>query len=135
MIPITSVMTKEVFTVKESTSIYEAMALLTEHKISGLPVVDDDMNITGILSEKDVLRILLDHRAAVNDTVSQYMSTQIVSFPDTADAIEICQFFVKSNIRRVPIARNGKLVGIVSRRDIVALIIEAKDKLSQQRFH
>ena len=58
-----------------------------------------------------------------------------MSFPDTADAVEICQFFIKNNFRRVPIVRDGKLVGIVSRRDIVELILEAKEKLSSQGFH
>ena len=135
MIPIAEIMTKEVITVLESTPIYEAMDLLMKHKISGVPVVDEEMKLKGILSEKDVLRILVDNRVAVHDTVSEYMSRNVVSFPVAADAIEICRFFIRSNIRRVPIVDGEKLVGVVSRRDIVEVIVEARSKLTDHRFN
>ena len=134
MLPVKSIMTEEVIWVTPQTPIYEALHLLTEHKISGLPVVDEDRHVVGILSEKDVLAILLDKHPDAKKTVSNYMSRDVISFTEDASAIDICKFFIQSNIRRVPIIRDNKLVGIVSRRDIVSLILEVKTKMSDFRF-
>lgn len=135
MLPIKSIMTKEVITVRPETPIYEAMQLLLKHRISGMPVVDEENRLRGILTEKDVLRILL-YRTDVElkETVADYMTKEVVSFTEDDSAILICQFFMKSPIRRVPIVRDGKLIGIVSRRDIISLILEAKNTFSGNRF-
>lgn len=135
MIPITSVMTKDVVCVKKDMPVYEAMRLLIDRQISGMPVVDDNMEVCGILSEKDVLGILIDANSRVNDTVGQYMSSNVVTFQETASAIDICKFFINNHIRRVPIVKDNKLVGIVSRRDIMDLIVEARSKISEHRFN
>lgn len=135
MIPITSVMTKNVITVQENTPIYDALILFTEHKISGMPVIDESNRVVGILSEKDVLVILLKNNALDKQTVGHYMSRNITCFTEEASAFEICEFFIKSNYRRVPIVREGVLVGIVSRRDIIPLILEARAVLSQDRYN
>lgn len=135
MIPITSVMTKDVVCVKPDTPVYEAMRILIDRQISGMPVVDDNMEVCGILSEKDVLGILIDANSRVNDIVEQYMSSNVVTFQETASAIDICKFFINNHIRRVPIVKDNKLVGIVSRRDIMDLIVEARSKISEHRFN
>ena len=134
MLSIKNVMTKDVVSVKEDTHIYEALDLLTKNKISGLPVLDDQNLVIGILSEKDVLRILLDKNIVTRNKVRDYMSSEVICFTEDDNAIDICKFFIRSNIRRVPIVKDGKLVGIISRRDIVALISEAKSKMSDLRY-
>jgi len=126
-----SFMTKNVVFVKENTLIYEAMELLIQHKISGLPVVDGEMNLKGLLTEKDVLSILSNPKVGIKDSVEYYMSKDIISFTEKATAADICQFFIKSHIRRVPIVRDGKLVGIVSRRDIIEVIIKSRNDFNQ----
>jgi len=127
-------MTKEVITVKPSISIYEALNLLTKKEISGLPVVDDDNHIVGMLTEKDVLRLMIDEKIRVNATVDEYMSRKVYSFNEDESPITVCKFFIKSHIRRVPITRNKKLVGIVARRDIIQLIMEARMNIADFRF-
>ena len=134
MIPIKSFMTTDVVTVKPDVPIYEALHLLSEREISGMPVVDDNNQVVGILSEKDVLRILIDDKLDVTSKVSDYMSHGVVCFTETDNAFEICKFFINSHYRRVPIVKDGKLVGIVSRRDIVGLILEVKSKISDFRY-
>ena len=134
MIPIKTIMTENVITVVPSTPIYEAMNLLAKYAISGVPVVDSDNKLIGILTEKDVLKILINPNIGVKDKVEDYMTKNVFSFTEDADAITVCEFLIKNPIRRVPIVRDGKLVGIVSRRDIIALILEAKEKLSDHRF-
>lgn len=127
-------MTTDLVTVKEATPIYEALNLLKTHKVSGLPVVDDEMKLIGMLTEKDVLQILVDPKVAVNATVERYMTRKLVTFGEEDNVIDICKFFIHIPLRRVPIVRNGKLVGIVSRRDIVELILEMRDEISEYRF-
>ena len=134
MLPLKSFMTIGVITVKADTPIYEALYLLTQNKISGIPVVDEDKEVIGVLSEKDVLNILFDKKLDVKSTVEDYMSRDVICFTEDDSAIDVCKFFIRSNIRRVPITKDNKLVGIVSRADIIPLILEAKNKISNFRY-
>ena len=134
MIPVNKVMTKEVITVRADTPIYDALHLLKVNKISGLPVIKDDRTLIGMLTEKDVLQILINPKVAVNATVEQYMTRKLVTFGEEDDIIDICKFFIRMPFRRVPIVKDGKLVGIVSRRDIVGLILQMRDEISEHRF-
>ena len=134
MLPLKSIMTVGVISVKPDTPIYEALYLLAKNKISGMPVVNEDEHVVGVLSEKDVLRILVDRKLDVKSTVDDYMSRDIICFTEEDSAIDVCKFFIRSNIRRVPIIRDNKLVGIVSRADIIPLILEAKNKISNFRY-
>ncbi|MFH1716330.1 MAG: CBS domain-containing protein [Planctomycetota bacterium] len=118
-----TVMTAEVRTVRRQTPIYDAVEVLLDSGVTGLPVVDDDMTLVGIITEKDVLRLL----SQVEDesaTVGQFMTRDVVSFDDEADLIEICECLIESDFRRVPIISQGKLAGIVSRRDIIKYILD-----------
>ena len=134
MLPLKSIMTIGVITVKADTPIYEALYLLTRNKISRIPVVDEDEEVIGVLSEKDVLNILFDKKLDVKSTVEDYMSRDVICFTEDDSAIDVCKFFIRSNIRRVPITKDNKLVGIVSRADIIPLILEAKNKISNFRY-
>jgi len=134
MLPLKSIMTIGVITVKSDTPIYEALYLLSKNKISGIPVVDDEEQVIGVLSEKDVLKILFDKKLDVKSTVDDYMSRDIICFSEEDSAIDVCKFFIRSNIRRVPIIKGNKLVGIISRADIIPLILEAKNKISNFRY-
>lgn len=134
MLAIKSIMTVGVISVKADTPIYEALSLLAKHKVSGVPVVNEQDHVVGILSEKDVLRILVDRKLKIKSTVDEYMSRDVISFTEEDSAMDVCKFFIRSHIRRVPIVRDHKLVGIVSRADIIPLILEAQDKISDFRF-
>ncbi len=127
-------MTKEVKTVHPDTSIFDAMRLLPKYQISGLPVVDEENTLVGILTEKDVLKVLTKEKVSYHDTVRDYMTKRVVSFKDDASALAVCRFFQRNPIRRVPIVHDGKLIGVVSRRDIICLILEAKSNFASYRF-
>lgn len=124
MIPIKDIMTSKVITVHENTQIVEAMRLLIDNSISGMPVVDEHDHLVGIFSEKDALEMLVKKDFNAKHTVSEYMTTRVTFFAEDSDAVEICKFFMKSSVRRVPIVTAGKVVGVVSRRDIVELILK-----------
>jgi len=133
-LPIKSIMTTDVITVHPEMLIFDAIQLLPKYKVSGLPVVDVENRLVGILTEKDVLKILTKSRINYHDTVAQYMTKDVVAFAETDSAITVSKFFETNPIRRVPIVRDGKLIGVVSRRDIIRLILEAKSHLSAYRF-
>ncbi|MDP2654246.1 MAG: CBS domain-containing protein [Candidatus Omnitrophota bacterium] len=134
MLLIKSIMKTDVITVKPQTPILEAIKLLTGNQISGMPVVTDDNRVVGILTEKDVLRILTKEKITYEDTVSLYMSRNVTVFNENDPVLTVSQFFERNPIRRVPIVRDGILVGIVSRRDIIAVILEAKSTMESYRF-
>jgi CBS domain-containing protein len=131
-----TVMKTDVFTVKRQTPIYEAIELLVENHITGLPVVNDDMTLAGIVTEKDVLRLLsnLDDLMVVPDlkdsaaAVEDFMTKDVVSFDQNDDLLDICECLIDNSFRRVPITSMGRVVGIISRRDVVVFILKMRDK-------
>ncbi len=117
------IMTAEVVTVGRQTCVYDAVEALLECGVTGLPVVEDDMTLVGMITEKDVLK-LLPARIDESATVEQFMSHEVVSFEVDANLIEICECLIHSRFRRVPIVSQGKLKGVISRKDIIKYIIE-----------
>lgn len=113
------IMTKDVISVKKDTPIREAMELMLNHKISGLPVVDDDLNLVGVISEKDVVSLLYDIDNLESQKVYNFMTERPICFDIDDGLVEICDFFSKNLFRRVPITSDGKLVGIISVPDII----------------
>ena len=112
------IMTSTVVTAKEDMLVTNVMKLLLRWHISGLPVVDDDGMLLGIITEHDVMNFALSGDAA-STRASEVMTKQVETYsPDTLVA-EIINRFAARRIRRVPVVEYGKVVGIISRRDIV----------------
>jgi CBS domain-containing protein len=118
-----TIMTTDVLFVKRQTPISQTIEILLENNITGLPVVNDDMTLAGIISEKDVLKLLSDWNDD-SDKVEDYMTENVTSFDQDEDLIAICECLVKNHFRRVPITAGGKLVGIISRKDVIKYILE-----------
>ena len=92
-----------------------------ERKITGLPVVSDDMSLRGIISEKDVLKLLYDPNTE-EGIVADFMTREVTSFDENDELVLICEKLISNNFRRVPILSKGKLAGIISRHDIIKFI-------------
>ncbi len=118
-----TIMTTDVMAVKRHTPISHVAEILVKNDITGLPVVNDDMTLAGIISEKDVLCLLSDLEDE-SAKVEDFMTKDVVSFDENEDLIAVCECLVNNNFRRVPIVADGKLVGIISRRDIIRNILE-----------
>ncbi len=112
------IMTVNVITAKKDMLLTDVMRLLLRWSISGLPVVDDENYLVGIISEIDLVNMAFDGNAA-DTTVEEVMSTDMVAFPPDVDMAELIKTFSLKRLRRVPIVDKGKVVGIISRRDIL----------------
>ena len=131
MLSAKTLMKKDVITVHPETPLDKVIDILIQYTITGVPVLNEDSSIAGIVTEKDILGFLLeknilgtaDDRVLYETTVHQIMTTNVVSFEEDTALSDICEALVRRGLRRVPITdKNGKLVGIVSRKDIIAVI-------------
>jgi CBS domain-containing protein len=122
------VMSTDVVSVKKDDPIFDAIKLLIEKNISGLPVVEDDMTLIGVLSEKDVVDLFYEHEQAEEKTVCDYMTNPAVSFEGNHALLNVCNFMQKNIFRRVPVTSNGKLVGIISIQDILNAVLQKRQE-------
>ena len=113
-LPVTAadIMTPDPLTLKPETSVHEAAQILSEHRISGAPVVDDDSGIVGIVSEYDLI-------ARPGTTVREVMTRDVVSVPTEATIDRVRAILVMQRLKRVPVTSEAKLVGLISRADLV----------------
>ena len=128
MLKARDIMSTNVVSVKKDTPIFEAVKLLVEHNISGLPVVEDDMTLVGVLSEKDVVDLFYQNERAENKTVNDYMTDPPVHFEENSAVVNICDFLNKNIFRRVPVTSDGKLVGIISVKDILNSVLQLRQE-------
>jgi CBS domain-containing protein len=117
------VMVTQLVTVTEQTPITESIRLLMEHRISGLPVVNDDFHLVGIVTEKDLLRVCHEEKGTLR-VVGDLMSRHVRSFQQDDPFENLCDCLMTNNFRRVPILDGDKLVGLVSRADLLPTILE-----------
>jgi CBS domain-containing protein len=108
--------------VRENANLLEIIRVLVGNKVTGLPVVSADRSLLGIVTEKDILGVLLWDKGAKEKTAEELMTTEIVSFDVEEDLMNIFKCLVESSFRRVPILSDGKLAGIISRADIITFL-------------
>ena len=128
MLKVQDIMNKKVICIKKDIPIIDAMRLMAKNNITGIPVVEDDMTLLGILSEQDVLRLFHTYEDEKDRTVNDFMTQPAIYFEEESPLIDACYFLRDNSIRRVPVTSNGKVVGIISRSDIIKCILQLCDK-------
>ena len=118
------IMTEEVICVRKDTPVIEAIELMASRHITGIPVVEEDMTLIGILSEQDVLRLFHTFDEEKNRKVEQFMTQPAVHFEVDEPLLDICFCLRDNAIRRVPVTSEGKVVGVISRSDIIKYILQ-----------
>ncbi len=143
MLKAADIMTKDVITAKNETTIEELARLLIDHKISGVPVIDDDNKIIGIVTENDLIQknkrfhiptvvrlfdayFLLDSGKVEDDikkmvavTVGEISTKKVVSITEDTTLEEIATIMAEKHIHLLPVLRNNEVVGIVGKADVV----------------
>ena len=128
MVKAKDIMTTPVVSVKKDTPMYEAAQLLSTNNITGVPVVDDDMTPVGMITEKDIMDLFDVLQYAEDRTVNSSMSREVVSFDAEDDLDDICHCLKRNGFRRIPVTAQGKLVGIISRRDLILYMLRQRRK-------
>lgn len=141
------VMVRDVVTVKPDDTVADAIKLLITHDVSALPVVDDDDRVVGVISEADLVHreeigtekhrpwwlealtpastLAAEFAKSHGQRVAEVMSTKVVSASEDTSLGEIASLLEKHRIKRVPILREGKLVGVVSQSNLIQAIASA----------
>jgi len=125
MSEISDIMSTDVVAAGPDTTILEAKNILVKHNITGLPVVDKKNRLLGIVSEKDLLRLTyglktLSYTSKDSPkTVQEVMTKEVVTFDEDDRLSNIIKCLMENNFRRVPILSDDKLVGIISRKDLL----------------
>ena len=156
------VMTTHVITVQPETAVGEVAKLMVDHRISGIPVQDAHDRLVGIVTDGDIYRraelgtekaresswlelftgedrSAADYVAAHGSTVGDVMTTDVVAVTPNAALAQIADVFETRRIRRVPVIKDGKIVGIVSRANLVQALVaspepENKDEATDRRI-
>lgn len=116
-------MTRKLITFSPDQGITEVMETLLKQRITGGPVVDSKNELVGIISDTDLMHVIGDSRyhnmPVGNRLVSDYMSSQPETIDQEADIFDAAARFLKSGHRRFPVTREGKLIGQISRMDVI----------------
>ncbi len=124
-------MDKSEKTLSPEMTINAAIDVMLNENLTGAPVLDKDRKIVGMITEKDCLRLLID--SAYNNlhhddkTVADYMSSVVKTVTTDHDIFDVANEFLTTHFRKFPVVHNGKLVGQVSRRDILKAVRETKN--------
>lgn len=110
--------------------VYTAVKKLLKYGISGAPVVDQDHNLVGVVSEQDCIQALLRavHSRLPASTVADAMTSEPITVTQDTDFLTVAHLFVKSRVRRIPVVDGPKLLGQISRRDLLKVATRVFDK-------
>ena len=140
------IMTRRVLTVRPETEVSTLARLLLDNNISAVPVVDDEGHVVGIVSEGDLLgrppaasprgwwlrlfdeqAVCLEELATARHlTAQQVMTRQVVSVSDDAPVAIGASLMHRRKLKRLPVVRDGRLVGIVSRADLLGALVAGR---------
>src|SRR5271155_5219276 len=147
------VMVRDVVTVHPDTDVAEAIKLLAEHDLSALPVVDPAGNLVGVLSAADLIprggngageprawwqeavtgasTLAADFAKSHGKKVDEIMTSGVISVSEDTPLSEIAALFERKRIKRVPVVKDGKLVGIVSRSNLIQALASVVGRMDQ----
>ncbi len=120
-------MTTKVVSLTPEMDIMAAMRLFLAHRISGAPVIGQHGELVGMLTERDCLQSVVAagyHGESSGGSVAEYMTPKVVSVDVAAGLLDIAQLFVTTVYRRFPVLDEQRVVGVISRRDVIRAVIE-----------
>jgi CBS domain-containing protein len=128
MLTAEAIMTEDLVTIGPEASIKEAIELLTSKGISGLPVVDHQGHLVGVITEFAMLAMVYDHEVR-NQTVGQHMTRELITVNVDDPVSRIADLCIVHRVRRLPVMRGGKLVGLIARRDVLRALYQDSEKV------
>jgi len=107
------------------THILKAVDFLLDQHVTGAPVVDSDERLVGIITETDLLKLVtegIQGEPPTEATVAEYMTSDVITVPPTVDIYYIAGMFLANKFRRLPVVEDGKIVGAITRYDLLRII-------------
>jgi CBS domain-containing protein len=127
---IRDIMSKIVVSIRPDATLIDAIKVLTKHHLSGAPVVSTDGALVGFISEPNLMDVLFDEESRTRK-VSDYMS-QEVQMVDVSDSIATAAtMFAMYGFRRLPVVEDGRLAGVITRRDLLAHSLISTETFSE----
>ncbi len=120
-VKVSDYMARKLVTFRPDDNVLQAMEALLDARISGAPVVDADGHLVGILSEVDMMEVVIQDSYYNENTgvVAQFMQRDVDTVEPETDIFAVAKRFRQEHRRRFPVVKNGKLVGQISRRDVL----------------
>ncbi len=112
-------------TLSPEIQILKAVDFLLRHRVTGAPVVDSDGKLLGIITETDLLKLVtegIEGEPPTKATVAEYMTPNVVTVPPTVDIYYVAGIFLNNKFRRLPVVEDGKIVGAITRYDLLRVI-------------
>lgn len=112
-------------TLSPDTRIIEAVDFLLHHRVTGAPVVDSSGNLVGIITETDLLKLLVEGvegEPPTEATVAEFMTADVITVPPEVDIYYLAGMFLTNNFRRLPVVDGGKIVGAITRYDLLRVV-------------
>jgi CBS domain-containing protein len=123
---------RNVVSIEANKSLSEAAKLLSERRIGAVIVVDDRQPVSGILSERDIVRAIASQGTqALDEPVSRFMTGQVVTCTGRTSINDLMELMTQQKFRHVPVVEGGQLVGIISIGDVVKQRVEEIEAESQ----
>ncbi len=119
-------MTRRLITFHPHQTMDEVIKILLDKKIAGAPVVDENNELVGIISEGDCLKEVVkgkyNNTPSLSGRVSDHMSVNVRTVPPEMNIFEVAQMFLNMKLRRFPVLKDGKLVGQISQKDVMRAV-------------
>jgi CBS domain-containing protein len=112
-------------TLSPETHILKAVDFLLHHHVTGAPVVDSDEKLVGIITETDLLKLVtegIQGEPPTEATVAEYMTSDVITVRPTVDIYYVAGMFLANKFRRLPVVEGGKIVGAITRYDLLRII-------------
>lgn len=123
-------MSKKLIVFRERENIMDAMEKMIKHNISGGPVVNENHELMGIISEGDCMKQISDSRyynmPLTDQTVEKRMNCNVETIDGNMNVLDAAKKFIEMKFRRFPIVENGKLIGQISQRDVLRAALKLK---------
>ena len=125
-------MAKKLITFSPNQPVLEVMEILIKHRISGGPVVDERNRLIGMISEGDCMKQISESRyfnvPMIDETVEKYMVSEVETIDHDVNIFDVASVFYKGMRRRLPVLKKGKLIGQISRKDVLKAALKMKSQ-------
>lgn len=126
------IMVEDVYTLTPETTVAEAVKTMLQGHVRCIPVVNQDGELEGMLTDSDVAFRTTEKDGILERTVSEIMSKDPISVSPDADILQVVKLMEERHIRRLPVVENNKVIGIVSVRDVVRQILLNLESLGEE---